>query len=137
MIKPSDIVFLRDGGSANMGDVTDQTDLNARFTLDERFVLVFARCHFGSTGTGTATVSLKRDSWMETNYDVTLDTFDAKGITSTAGDADLNFRVENPTELVHYTFEAGDFLVFEWTNPDSGNITWGMEVGLARAEDAD
>jgi hypothetical protein len=32
-----------------------------------------------------------------------------------------------------WTFQAGDKVWIKWTNPDSGNMTWGLEVGLALA----
>ena len=32
-----------------------------------------------------------------------------------------------------WTLQSGDAFRLAWTNPDSGNMTWGLEVGLALA----
>jgi hypothetical protein len=127
------IHFQRDGGTGNMGDVTtigaqdDTVGRIARFRLPGRFALSFARVHFGGSGTGTATLSLKVDSHAGALWDCTIWEW-----TGAGKGADINHRIPKD-EQEHFTFEAGDELVFEWTNPDSGNITWGIEVGLKDA----
>ncbi len=113
-----------------MGDVTDETDETARFNLRElgltgKYVLVFMRCHFSGTGSGTADMLLKLDSVHESFYDVTLFTWQAVGAST-----DVFFRV-GQDQAAHWVFQDGDELVFEWTNPDSGNIQYGIELGLA------
>lgn len=133
MIDPFTIITQRDGGTADMGNVTQfgtQSDVVsrvARFWRPGRFAFVWARIHFGGSGTGTATLTLKLDSNSGTQWDTTLWTWEGSG----AG-ADVHFRIP-ADELMHWVFAAGDELVFEWTNPDSGNITWGIEVGLLDA----
>ncbi len=134
MPEPKDIIVQRDGGTANMGDVTDETDRKARFGLTyARFALVLVRAHFGDAN-GTADMTLKLDSTHGQFFDTTLWTFRGVGRTAADGDADRHFRIP-ADELLHWIFEPGDALVFEWTNPDSGNQHWGLEVGLMAIED--
>lgn len=132
MIHPKDIIIMRDGGTANMGDVTDDTNRLARFTLPgKRFALAFVRAHFGDAN-GTADMTLNIDSAAGQFFDTRLDTFAAVGRTAADGDKDGHLRIPQE-ELIHFTFEVGDFVVFERTNPDSGNQHWGLEVGLIDA----
>jgi hypothetical protein len=131
MICPKTIIFQRDGGTGDMGDVTDETDRTARFSLPGRFSLVFVRAHFGDAN-GTADMTLNIDSGHGQFFDLRQYTFPAVGRTAADGDADGHLRIPEE-ELIHWTYEAGDAIVFEWTNPDSGNIHWGLEVGLRDA----
>lgn len=127
-----DVIVVRDGGTANMGDVTDESSLLARFTFPHPFVMVFVRAHFGDAN-GTADMKLKVDSKFGQFFDTTLWTFRDVGRTAADGDADRNFRIP-ADELMHWVFGPDDALVFEWTNPDSGNIHWGLEVGFVNVE---
>ena len=108
---------------------TGSGDIDETFELDERFRLVFVRCHFvGTAGTDAFAISL--DSTAGPSYDALLFTVSQAG-TST----DVNLRIE-PTgagEPSPWTLQAGDKVRVQWTNPDSGNITWGLEVGPALA----
>lgn len=47
----------------------------------------------------------------------------------------MNLRIpaEESVDPSPWTFQVGDTVRVRWTNPDSGNITWGLEVGLALA----
>jgi hypothetical protein len=63
-------------------------------------------------------------------YDFALWTFAGMG---TDGEANLNFRVPND-ELAAWSLQLGDAITFEWTNPDSGNMRWSLDVGLVDAE---
>lgn len=127
-----DVIILRDGGTADMGDVTDDSNRVARFTLDgKRFALVFVRAHFGDAN-GTADLTINVDSGAGQFFDTQLYTFTLVGRTAADGDADGHLRIPMD-ELMHWTFELGDFIVFERTNPDSGNQHWGLEVGLLDA----
>ena len=120
------------GDVDSVGAQDSTTGRVARFYLDRPYYLSWARVHFAGSGTGTATLTLKVDSQAGPNWDATLRTWTGAGVSSAAGDADVFFRVPED-ELVHYLFQANDEGVFEWTNPDSGNIIWGIEVGLIDA----
>ena len=102
-------------------------DLDQVFSLDRRFRLVFVRCHFtGSAGTAAFVFSL--DSANGSAYDARLFT-----ITQAGTNRDVHLRIGDGDEPSAWTFQTGDALRLRWTNPDSGNITWGLEVGLALA----
>lgn len=125
---PNQVVVIHDSGDGNMGDVTDEIS-KARFWLaTERFVLVFIRAHFQGTGSGTADLAIRVDSRLGAQHDATLITILARGKT-----ADMNYRVERD-EYEKWVFQRGDIITPEWTNPDSPNVQWGLEVGLADAE---
>lgn len=99
------------------------------FLLDRKFRLVFVRCHYAGT-TGTAAMKISLDSGAGTAYDCLLQT-----IAQAGKDKDVTFRITE-VELAEpsgWTFLAGDAIRIDWTNPDPGNITWGLEVGLALA----
>ncbi len=108
---------------------TGTANINVAFNLDRVFRLVYVRCHFsGSPGVDQLTLSL--DSANGATYDT-----DLYSITSAGTGSDVNFRIsaQESAEPSAWTFQSGDALRVQWTNPDSGNITWGLEVGLAIA----
>ena len=108
---------------------TGSGNLDELFQLDECFRLIYVRCHY--TGTvGTNPLHLSMDSVAGSAYDARLFTVSQAGI-----DKDVNLRVavDEMTEPSAWTFQKGDKLRVEWVNPDTGNITWGLEVGLAPA----
>jgi len=131
---PLAVHVQRDGGTGDMGDVNtigaqdDNVGRVARFFRPGRFHLSWVRVHFSGSGSGTATLTLKLDSAHGTLWDVTLWTWTGAGI----GSADVFFRIPQD-ELEHWIFQPGDELVYEWTNPDAGNINWGIETGLIDA----
>ena len=103
--------------------------IDERFSLDRPFRPVFLRCHFtGSSGTSSLVLSI--DSAEGSAYDTRLFTISQAGVGK-----DINLRLEasETAEPSAWTLQAGDELRVEWTNPDTGNITWGLEVGLAPA----
>lgn len=104
-------------------------DIDAAFALDRKFRLVFIRGHFAG-GTGTASLTISADSAAGTAYDTRLFTITKAGVGR-----DLNLRIpsDQTTEPAPWTFQAGDSVRVQWSNPDTGNITWGLEVGLAIA----
>lgn len=108
-------------------DGTETTKLGRFYLETPTWCLVFARVHFFG-GTGTATLYLYVDSRLGRNFDANLWQVTTAG--TTGNDAFLRIL---PGELPHWTFRQGDELVFTWTNPDSGNMAWGIEVGLADA----
>ena len=85
---------------------TGTGDIANTFELDRKFRLVFIRCHFSGTS-GTAAFVLSSDSVGGSAYDT--------------------------REPSAWTFQTGDSIRIDWTSPDSGNITWGIEVGLVLA----
>lgn len=133
-VRPSDIVVIPDGGSANMGDVTDSTS-PARFTLDaDRFLLVFVRYSSeriqNTAGADKADLTIKVDRAGPTaQYNHTLKTIKDFGPTGTASSM-LRIAEEEQSQWV---FARGDVIVLEWTNPDPVDIRWAVEVGLADA----
>jgi len=56
-------------------------------------------------------------------------------ITQAGVNNDVNLRLggEEAFDPSAWTFQVGDKVWIKWTNPDSGNMTWGLEVGLALA----
>jgi len=108
---------------------TGTGDINHTFALDSRFRLVYARCHFAGTS-GTAAFSLSLDSAAGSAYDVKLFTITVAGVSK-----DVNLRIGegDVDEPSAWTFQPGDALRVAWSNPDGGNITWGLDVGLAPA----
>jgi len=94
-----------------------------------RFVLVFVRCHFRRTagsGSDTANFTMDLDSDLGTDFDVRLLTHSAAGVGS-----DVNARYTDES-LDCWTFKDADALTFNWTNPDPGEINWGLTVGIRR-----
>ena len=108
---------------------TGSADINSVFYVDQTFRLVFVRCHFSGT-MRTGALNLSLDSANGTAYDCDLYT-----ITKAGPGRDINLRIpaEESAEPSAWTFQSGDTVRLQWTNPDSGNITWGVEVGLAIA----
>ncbi|MCK4624060.1 MAG: hypothetical protein KAV00_02030 [Phycisphaerae bacterium] len=131
---PLTVYVQRDGGNGDMGDVdaigAQDTTVGrvARFFRPKPFYLSWVRVHFSGSGSGTATLTLKLDNAHGELWDATLWTWTGAGI----GAADVFFRIPL-NELEHWLFQDGDELCFEWTNPDAGNINWGIETGLIDA----
>jgi hypothetical protein len=127
---PKQIITQAASGAGNMGDVTDETS-TARFSLKDRpYVLSWMRIHFGGTGSGaTADVVIKVDSRLGQAHDAVLYIVDD---IATAADDDGFVRIERD-EYEKWVFQDGDVIVVEWTNPDTDNLTWAIEAGLAYA----
>ena len=108
---------------------TGSGNINHTFGLDRKFRLVFIRCHFNG-GTGTAPFKLSIDSAAGSAYDTRLFTITLAGVNK-----DVNLRIAggDADDPSAWTFQAADAVRIEWTNPDSGVMTWGLEVGLAMA----
>lgn len=108
---------------------TGDTNLDQTFALDRPFRLVFLRCHFaGAAGRNPMVLSL--DSAAGSAFDARLFT-----ITRAGPGADVNLRISaaESAEPSPWTFQSADALRVQWTNPNPGNITWGLEVGMAVA----
>lgn len=108
---------------------TGSGDINETFGLDRRYRLVYVRCHFAG-GTGVASLSISVDSGAGAAYDTCLFTLTQAG---TGNDVHLRIGGGDTGEPAAWTFQSDDDLHIEWTNPDTGNMTWGLEVGLALA----
>jgi len=108
---------------------TGTADMDQTFKLDQKFRLVFVRCHFSGTF-GSADLAISVDSANGSAYDTKLFTVTAAG---TAKEVHLRIGTQDTGEPSAWTFQSGDSVRVQWTNPDSGNITWGVEVGLAPA----
>jgi hypothetical protein len=108
---------------------TGSGNIDATLSLDRRFRLVFVRCHFAG-GTGTAAFTISVDSTRGSAYDAKLFTITQAGVNR-----DVNLRIggDDAVDPSAWTFQPGDKVWIKWTNPDSGNMTWGLEVGLALA----
>jgi|CXWL01.1.fsa_nt_gi hypothetical protein len=108
---------------------TGNGHIDAAFSLDVRFRLVFVRCHFTGTA-GLTPLTLALDSGKGSAYDTALFTISKAG----AGrDVHLRIGTEESPDPSSWTFQAGDAVRVQWTNPSPGNITWGLEVGVAMA----
>ena len=108
---------------------TGTGNIDETFGLDQRYRLVFVRCHFAGTA-GTAALSISVDAGGGSAYDATLFTVSLAG---TSKDVNLRLGGEESSEPAAWTFQSADSVRIQWTNPDPGNITWGLEVGLALA----
>lgn len=97
------------------------------FKLDRMFRLIYIRCHFvGTPGRNPFTLGV--DAAAGSNYDAALFTINRAG---TGRDVHFRLTAEEAAEPSAWTFQTGDAIRVRWTNPDAGNITWGLEVGLA------
>jgi len=120
---------LRQRTAVSVQTLTGTANIDATVKLDVRFRLIFVRCHFlGTSGTAPLTIAL--DALVGANYDALLFTVTRAGVSR-----DVNFRIpaEQSVDPSPWTFQAGDMVRIQWTNPDPGNITWGLSVGLAIA----
>ena len=129
-ILPDDVTRLQTSGSSDMGTVGDDNVPGIfRHPLNVPWVLVWVRLHFevlAGSPTGVANVILNRDQrTVHSAWNTRAWLMEARGFN-----ADANFMVM-PEEYVHWMFDADEALVLTWTNPDSGNLGWGAEVGMA------
>ena len=129
----SEIQIVAATGTGSMGSVTAASDnWKARLqAVNYPFVLAALNVTF-SAGTGSATLSLKRDAGDGTAYDRTVQTWALVG----GGGSGIYHRTKDE-DVALYTFRrsvyAGgvDVPVLEWTDP--GTSTWLVEWGIARA----
>lgn len=111
---PFAVKIFRDRGSANIA---------SRLCHPKGLVLVSVRCAFAS-GTGTASMTLTsfRADIAETL--ATLLTIPAVG---TGTDVFVPFS-EQESNTGAWTVIPGEILQINWTNPNSGTMTWALEV---------
>jgi hypothetical protein len=102
-------------GTSHMGSLAAVTDENyaARFKVEEaREAILSLRVHFAG-GVGTAVLKVfVVGTGTELQWDVPED------------------------ELRGYYVDVGDEIVLTWTNPDDGNMEWGVELALCRCDQA-
>jgi len=110
--------------TAEGGGNIDQT-----FALNLHFRLVYVRGHFVG-GAGRADLRISVDSAQGSAFDAHLFTVRVVG---TGADVHLRLSADESAPPSAWAFQPGDAVRIEWTNPDSGNMTWGLEVGLAPA----
>ncbi len=103
--------------------------IDATFSLDVRFRLVFVRCHF-TGATGLMPLALSLDSNRGSAHDAVLFTVTKAGV---GRDVNLRIGSEESLDPSSWTFQPGDAVRVQWTNPSVGSVTWGLEVGLAMA----
>jgi len=108
---------------------TGSGNMDAAFSLDVRFRLVFVRCHYSGSGM-TSPMAISLDSAAGPDYDATLFTIRRAGLNR---DVSLRIPAEESAEPSPWTFQPGDAVRIQWTNPNPGSITWGLQVGLAIA----
>jgi len=108
---------------------TGSGNINKVFSLDVAFRLVFVRCHFAG-GTGTADMVVDVDSAQGSAFNVRLHTVTAVGTGADVAFVPGGADVADPSA---WSFQSGDQIRIQWTNPDAGNMNWGLEVGLAIA----
>lgn len=108
---------------------TGTGNIEATFSLDVPFRLVFVRCHFVG-GSGLDALQISLDAAAGAAYDTVLYTVKVAG-----SGADVNFRLsaQETQRPSAWAAQIGDKFRVQWTNPDPGNTTWGLEVGLAPA----
>ena len=108
---------------------TGTGDIAHTFKLDRKFRLLFIRCHFVGTS-ATAEFAVSVDSANGPTFDAKLFFIPQAGV-----DEDVHLRTGDgdTSEPSAWTFQTGDQIRIDWVNPDSGNITWGLEVGLVLA----
>ena len=109
------------------GDIAHTFSLGSLDVIKYR--LVYVRCHFVG-GLGTNPFYFSIDHASGSTYDTRLATVAARG-----QDADLNFMVDSSLNIdpTPWTFQQGDLLRLDWTNPAPTSMVWGLEVGLAPA----
>lgn len=120
-VTPATIKIFADSGRQSMA---------VPFALPERFIFVWVRAHFireSGSGTDTATMYLDLISRNGVNHNTRLLPITGAGVS-----VDVFARI-HPDEYQDWTFEKGDRIQFNWTNPDSDEISWGIEVALAPA----
>lgn len=132
---PSSIQRFRASGTGDMGSVSNEYSV-ARFSLDvPRFLPVFVRGTWTDLTGGTpanADLAVRIDHNDTSGlHDHTLATFSDMG-TGSGGNLNLHLRLQ-ADELYAWIADQGEYLVFEWTNPDSGYMRWALEVGLIDA----
>lgn len=104
-------------------------DIDSLFSLGVRYRLVYVRCHFAGTS-GSAPLVLWLDAAAGAEYDARLFVVTRAG---TGYDVNLRIPADESQDPSPWTFQPGDQVRIQWTNPDPANISWGLQVGMAIA----
>lgn len=126
----SDVLIHQANGTGNIAELIPPTEIADYAEFQWQLVLV--RCHFSretGSGTDTAAMTLSYHRDRDDKHNTLLWTLAARG-----DDADVHFRIPLD-EREAWTFERGDQLKIEWTNPDPGNLTWALDVGYRENAD--
>jgi hypothetical protein len=116
----ADVLFSDISGSGNIDWKVPEVSPN------QLWALVSVKLHFyrfSGSGTDTATLTLSVYRERDEKFNAQLYTFAGLGDAN-----DLFFRVHE-RERDCWAFQAEDQIQFTWTNPDSGNLWYGLEVG--------
>jgi len=122
-------------GANDMGDVADATSI-CRFRAESGLWLPMRVLAKFTAGTGSATLSMRLDgNPTDTLHDYLLAEWLEAG---TDGKADIFWRPpedERENWIIQPPFGVSDpnrwpQIVFEWTNPDAGVMTWELMVTL-------
>ena len=129
-VDPRSIVRVRATGLDNMGSVGDKNSI-CRFSLPgvDPFVLLSVRAIF-SGGAGSATLTMKLDHPDDSGL---YDFVEREWLNAGTGNVKNIQTTILPEEWALFTYQPLDRLVFDWTNPDAGNMRWALEVGMGRA----
>ena len=107
-------------------------DIDRTFARPGRHTLLGVRVHFFDFNSGSsdkANVTVSIDSAQGASFDRVIWTADAVDTTGHGLGDDVNVRVpDDEVAAGTWTFNALDRIRVSWTNPDSGNIGWGLEV---------
>lgn len=108
---------------------TGDGDIDVTIHPGQVFVPLFVRCHFVA-GSGKANLEMHASSAAdsENTYDTLLYTDQAVG---TGVDANTRWLAKETAWPSPWAFDELTHLRVKWTNPDSGTMVWGMEVGVA------
>ncbi len=123
-ISPDKIQIQRAVGSGSMDE--------AFWIEGQRHALVFARAHFVDLDSADPTAAdltisvtgIVNQADIDGPHDATLAKVLGRGAA-----ADLNLRVLED-EMHAWIVDPGYGFRVEWTNPDSDDLGWGLEVGL-------
>ncbi len=130
MIDPDRVVIFEANGTGNIDEVFPPKATRPW----ERFTLAFLRIHFRdeTNGSLTADVAAELTLYMDSHpelsgegmYDVTAMEFGKVGFGQ---DVHAN---PPPEEMGRYIVRRGFAMRINWSNPQSGNIGYGIEIGL-------
>lgn len=129
-VDPRSIVRILATGQDNMGSVAEKGSI-CRFSLpgNDPWVLLSVRAIFKG-GSGTATLTMRFDHPDDTEH---YDFVEREWLLVGTGDRKNIQTVILPDDWALFTYQPQGRLVFEWTNPDAGNMRWALQVGMGRA----
>ncbi len=123
----ADVLKFRLSGSDNMAEVVPPAPPGGDWAL------VSVEVHFSrASGSGTSTAALTLSRFREADEKFNTELYSI----AAAGDAnDVALKIGDD-ERRAWSFEQADQVKVSWTNPDSGNLWWGLTVGYMLLSDA-